>query len=259
MKKFLILTLIIAVTISAAAVMAYNPGGYSKEETAENSLHEFLGDQDQSVKFACTEKNHYGDYYKFSSEDGGEYYVDADTCTVSRAEFSFDWAVTNKVKISIEEAEKKARQFISEKSSLFDSSTIDITESGLLDHGGYKEYKFVFREVRDGVLLFKSAIISVSPSSGDIISYMSVDKKLEVSLLPEISEEKAIDLAISQFEGIQVVNTEAQLIIDYPGGKEQKLLWNIIIEGEPENYVLQGGSVIIDAVTGEVYTKSVVQ
>jgi len=120
MKKILILILIIAVTVSSAVVMANNLSSYSKEETAENSLHEFLGDKDQGVKFAGTGKNHYGDYYKFSSEDGGDYYVDADTYTVSRAEFSFDWAETNEVKISIEEAEKKALNFISEKSSISD-------------------------------------------------------------------------------------------------------------------------------------------
>lgn len=256
MKRILILTLIVAVIISAAAVMANNSFNYSEDEIAENSLHAFFGEKDQAVKYVGTGKNHYGEYYQFSTESGGNYYVDAGTYTVSRAEFPFEWSETNTVKISLEDAEQNAYNFIKEKSSLSGIDKSDLIDSSLLNHGSYKEYKFVFREVKDGVLLFNSAIVSVNPYSGDIISYVSVDKNLEISLAPEISEEKAIEIATNQFDNIRIVKKDAKIIVDYPDGTEQKLLWLVVIEGEPDNYILRGGSVIIDALSGEVYLKS---
>jgi len=237
-------------------IIEKNPGNYSEEQIASNSLRDFLGESAPGIELVGIETTHYGDFYKFTSGNGGEYYVDATTHTVSRATFPFDWDETKEVRMSMDDAEKKAREFISEKDSKSDIDGFDTIESRLLDHVSYKEYQFVFQEVKDGVLLFNSAVVSVNPSTGDVISYMSVNKKLEVSLIPEISEEEAMDIAMNQFGDIRLINNEARLIVDYPDGVEQRLLWNIMIEGEPENYVLQGGTVTIDAITGRVYSKS---
>nr|WP_245323765.1 PepSY domain-containing protein [Methanomicrobium sp. W14] len=202
------------------------------------------------------EETGFGNFYHFSTGDGGGYYVDNETFAVVRAVFSSERSSLSGLNITIEEAEKKARDFLKENASFCLDRSLETTDAKLLDHGSYKEYSFLFAAEEDGVILFKRASVSVSPSTGDILNYVSVCRDTEVSLVPKISEGEALEIAEKQFDGIVVNSSSAQLMVDYPEKDSQKLVWQVEITGKPKDYTLTGGIVSIDAQTGEVYMKS---
>ena len=156
----------------------------------------------------------------------------------------------------MEKAEKIARNFIADKISVSEADKLQIIEAELLDHGSYSEYSLIFNEVKDDVFLFNNVLILLNPSTGDIITYMRIFRETEISLVPSISEIEALRIAEDQFEGIVVTETDAKLTIYYPEKDEQKLIWLVEITGEPKDYVMMGGSVTMDAQTGEVYLKN---
>jgi hypothetical protein len=58
------------------------------------------------------------------------------------------------------------------------------------------------------------------------------------------------------FKGIEIEESSISPRIWYYGENLQKLVWDCTITGKPKDNVLQGGNVIIDAVTGEVISRS---
>jgi hypothetical protein len=72
----------------------------------------------------------------------------------------------------------------------------------LIDHdSGGKEYIFMWREFINSIGTPNFIRISVNPESGKIISYRAQQRIIEVSVLPKITREEAIDIAIAQFPG----------------------------------------------------------
>ncbi|EHQ35148.1 PepSY domain-containing protein [Methanoplanus limicola] len=229
--------------------------GIAGEDAAKTAVINFLANSSVILKYEGTGESYYGDYYKFSTDGGERYYVNSETLEITLAHFPVNWSETLDVRIEPEDAEDIARDYIAEKTSASNAEKLEITESKLLDHGAYKEYSITFNEIKDRVYLPNSALISLNPSTGEIITYMAISGETEVSLVPEISEDEALEIAKDQFDGIVVTESDARLIVDCPAGTEQKLLWRVDIKGKPKNYISVGGIVLIDAVTGEVILK----
>lgn len=260
---------VMAVIIILIAVFAFlvietkHPGdlsgdtsGYSDMELAEIAVREFTGNPSIVLEYEGEEEYNYAKFYQFSTAEGNRFYVDSASFDVCLAYFPGGRDEEAGVKISLEEAEEIARNFIADKSSISEAGKLQTIEAELLDHGSYSEYSLIFNEVKDDVFLFNNALITLNPSTGDVITYMRLFRETEISLVPAISEKEALRIAEDQFEGIVVTESDAKLTIHYPEDNEQKLIWMVEITGEPKDYVMMGGSVTIDAQTGEVYLKS---
>ncbi len=88
------------------------------------------------------------------------------------------------------------------------------------------------------------------------MSYIGIQREINCVLEPELSEEDALKIAEKQFPDIRVTETTAELSIEYTKPDVQSLTWVITMKGKPKDYVLQGGLVVIDALTGEVLMTS---
>jgi len=227
--------------------------GYSDVELAEIAVREFIGNSSVILEYKGTEETVYGDFYEFSTADGGMFYVDSVGFEISRARFPSDWNEMTEVKISLEDAEGIARDFIAEKTPRSEVEKLETIEGKLQDHGSFKEYSFTFNEIEDGVELLKYVHVALNPSTGDVISYIRLWRETEVSLVPAISDEEALKIAEDQFEGIVVTESDAWLTIQYPEENKQRLTWLVQITGEPKDFIMVGGLVSIDAQTGKVY------
>ncbi|WP_292366510.1 PepSY domain-containing protein [Methanoculleus sp. UBA208] len=242
------LCLVVAVSVVSAAG-ASAPIGV---DTAKERAQDFLNAPDATVQYQKTERLNLGEYYVFGTGDG-QIYVNARTGAVERATFDSARKDSRDVRLDRAAAEATARAYAEEKYSGFGKKNMRLTRSDLVSHGDAgSEYSYIWREEISGVLTPNTVVVNLNPSTGEIISYLGIQREIECSLEPKLSRDEALKIAAGQFPGIRVTNATADLSVEYTRPDAQTLTWVITIRGEPVDHVLQGGLVIIDAQTGEV-------
>ncbi|MBN2255573.1 MAG: PepSY domain-containing protein, partial [Deltaproteobacteria bacterium] len=176
---------------------------------------------------------------------------------VERIDFSEEKIInfetySKKVSLSKERALKIASFYATRFYRDFDTKKMQLVSADLIDHHFAREYRFVWEQLIDGVETPNCVMISINPATGKILTYIGLSRDIEVSLIPSVTQESALDIAVSQFPSIVPADSEATLRIDYPEKDDQRLVWMVEIQGEPVENVMQGGLVAIDAQTGEV-------
>lgn len=94
--------------------------------------------------------------------------------------------------------------------------------------------------------------MNLNPNTGEVISYLGIQREIQCQLEPALSRDEALKVAAGQFPGIRVTDATTDLSVEYTRPDTQMLTWVMTMRGEPEDHVLQGGLVVIDAQTGEV-------
>jgi len=251
MKRIWIIAIAcIIVTVSAAAATtASTPIGV---DTAKGNAEEFLGTTAVAVQFQKTEHLNHGEYYVFCTGDG-QIYVNAYTGAVERASFDRAREGSRENRLEAAETEAIAKAYAEEKYSGFAERNMRLIESKVVDHGDAgSEYAYVWREEINGVLTPNTVVVSLDPDSGDITSYIGIQREIRCPLEPSVTRDEALKIATGQFPEIRVTDATADLSIEYTQPGVQTLTWVITMKGEPEDHVLQGGLVVIDALTGNV-------
>ena len=219
-------------------------------EDAQRTVSEFSGDTIDNISYLETIEFPIGNQYIFSSPSGA-YYVNVETGIIERAHFHPAREHSGTIVYSQEEAREIARTYAEKNFPHFRDVNMTLIDEMLLDHGsGGYEYEFYWAVVREGVLTPSIVIIFINPSSGKITNFNAVHRDVTISLTPEIREEDAITRAMTAFPGIVPVETHASLSVFVDSGN-QALIWNIEIKGKPKEGIIQGGTVIIDAMTGK--------
>lgn len=238
---------------TASAVYISGPVGV---DAAKESAVQFLDNSGADVQYQEEDHLDIGDYYVFSTGNG-KVYVNMNTGIVERASFNDARKSSGKVLIDSTEAEKISKEYARENYDGFDDKNMQLTYSKLIDHvdAGY-EYSIVWRENIEGALTPNFVAIDINAESGEISSYIGIHRDIDCSVKPQISEEDALKIAEKQFPGIEVSKSESYLSIEYTKPDIQSLIWVITLKGEPANYSLYGGTVVIDAVNGNVLMTS---
>jgi len=246
--------LCLIVTISAvSAVIATAPIGV---DTAKENVQVFVNDPSVNIQYQDTKCLNLGDYYTFSTGNG-QLYVNVQTGMVERASFNDARKSSGEVRFDNARAKMVAREYAKEKYSGFADMNMKLIKSDSENHGDAgSEYSFIWRENVEGVLTPNTVVINVNPASGGIVSYIGIQRKINCVLEPELSEEDALRIAEKQFPDIRATETTAELSIEYTKPDLQSLTWVVTVKGKPEDHVLQGGLVVIDALTGEVLMTS---
>lgn len=221
-------------------------------EDAKTQIQAFIGGKDISVEYKGTMSIPSGDVVLFGSDDE-RYYINAQSGSVEGALFLKSLGNSKEVQFNAESAQKIAENYAKSKYRPFTQKNMQLTRSDLLDHGeGGKEYFFVWCEIVNGALTPNYVSISINPNTGEVISYIGIERALNVDLDPEISREGAIKAAVAQFKGIKVSNVDAQLAVIYVDQNEQCLAWVVTIDGKESDSTTQGGTVLVDAMSGKV-------
>ena len=242
------LCLVVAVSI-VSATGASAPIGV---DTAKGKAQDFLNAPDATVQYQKTERLNLGEYYVFGTGDG-QVYVNARTGVIERATFDSARKGCHDIRLDPAAAEVAARAYAEEKYSGFTKKNMRLTGSNLVSHGDAgSEYSYIWREENKGVLTPNTVVVNLNPSTGEVITYIGIQREIKCPLEPKLSRDEALKVAAGQFPGVRVTGATADLSVEYTRPDTQTLTWVITMRGEPEDHVLQGGLVVIEAQTGEV-------
>lgn len=250
--KWIPITAIICLVVAVSVVSATGANAPNGVDTAKGKAQDFLNAPDATVQYQKTERLNLGEYYVFGTGDG-QVYVNARTGVIERATFDSARKDSHEIRLDRAAAEAAARAYAEEKYSGFAKKSMQLTRSNLVSHGDAgSEYSYIWREEISGVLTPNTVVVNLNPSTGEIVSYIGIQREIECPLEPKLSRDEALKIAAGQFPGIRVTDATADPSVEYTRPDTQTLTWVITMKGEPEDHVLQGGLVVIDAQTGEV-------
>lgn len=242
---------IICIFIAVSAATAAGTSAPIGVDIAKGKAQEFINAPDATVQYQKTEHLNLGDYYVFNNGEG-QIYVNAYTGTVERASFSHAQKDSHGIRLDPAGAEAVAMAYAGEKYSVFAEKNMQLIESNLLSHSDEgSEYTYVWREEVEGVLTPNTVVVNLE-ENGDVTSYIGIQREIQCTLEPKVTRNEAQKIAAGQFPKIRVTDATADLSIEYTQPGMQALTWVVTMKGEPEDYVLQGGLVVIDAQTGDV-------
>ena len=251
MKKIIIVSILcIALMISSvSALAATTPIGV---DAARENVQKFVNTPLVQIQYQESKYLDLGDYYVFSTGNG-QAYVNMYTGAVERASFTDALESPGSIRHDFDQAKAIAGKYAEEKYPGFSDMNMHLTGSGLKNHGDAgSEYSFIWREKINDTLTPNIVVVNVNSDSGKVISYIGIQREITCSSEPGISRDNAIKIAEEQFPGIRVSESSADLSIEYTKPGIQSLTWVITLKGEPDDHVLQGGLVVIDALTGKV-------
>ncbi len=242
------LYLVIAVSVASVA----GAGAPIGVDTAKGKAQGFLDAPDATVQYQKTERLNLGEYHVFGTGEG-QVYVNARTGVVERATFDSARKDSHNIRLDRAAAEAAARAYAEKKYRGFAEKNMRLTRSNLVAHGDAgSEYSCIWREEIEDVLTPNTVVVNVNPGTGEIMSYLGIQREIKSPLEPKLSRDEALKIAAGQFPGIRVTDATADLSVEYTRPDTQTLTWVITMRGEPADHVLQGGLVVIDAQTGEV-------
>jgi len=250
--KWIPITAIICLVIAVSVASVAGAGTPIGVDTAKGKAQGFLDAPDATVQYQKTEHLNLGEYYVFGTGEG-QVYVNTRTGVVERAAFDTARKNSHEIRLDRAGAEAAARAYAEKKYSGFAEKNMQLIESNLVAHGDAgSEYSCIWREEIEDVLTPNTVVVNVNPDTGEIISYLGIQREIRCPLEPALSRDEALKAAAGHFPGIRVTDATADLSIEYVRPDTQTLTWVITMKGEPEDHILQGGLVVIDAQTGDV-------
>jgi hypothetical protein len=171
MKKIIIVSILcIALMISTVyALTATSPIGV---DAAKENVQKFVNTPLVQIQYQESKYLDLGDYYVFSTGNG-QACVNMYTGVVERASFTDALESPGNLKLDSVQAEAIADKYAKEKYPGFSDMNMQLTGSGLTNHGDAgSEYSFIWREKIKDVLTPNMVVVNVNPDSGKVISYI---------------------------------------------------------------------------------------
>jgi hypothetical protein len=194
----------------------------------------------------------HGKAFELATDDG-TYYVNTATGDVELAYFKHGNNGLSDIKLTKDQAQNKALAYAKKYYRDYLNKSMQLVRSEVLDHGDAgKEYVFIWNEEINGVYTLNQVMVTVDPGTGEVASYVGIQRPLLVKPELVISKDDAIDKAIGLFDGIFVKDSSAEPHIVYLEDGTQCVAWIVEVTGEEKDGGIPGGSVTIDAVNGEI-------
>lgn len=224
---------------------------FNENDNAINSVKQFKGDYNAEIDMYGYEYIPHAKYIVLFNKNT-EYWVNSDSYKVERYSSYDDLDNCKTDLITKKEAIGIAESFIEAHDREIKLHNFSLVMNELMDGGDISTYNFLWRtyigEIEGPSFIF----VSINPTTGAVIHYISITRPIIVSLENEITQEKAELIAIDQFPGIIIEHTDSRLKVGYDESGVQRLIWICSVTGAPKDYILQGGIVHIDAYSGEL-------
>lgn len=264
MKILPIIWVIVVLMIIIPQAMADNDFELNEKLFAKDAIEKFLNLSNLDIQLVGQLSTNSGTFEIYKS-DTSFYYINSESNSVEGAVFLESPEQSKIVRLTPLDAQQNAQQFAIDHYNTFTEKNFQLIYAELIDHGdGGKEYLFIWREFIESTGTPNIVQISVNPESGKILSYTGIQRDVEVSVLPEITKDEAIDIAFTCFPklSVQRESIPAYLSIEYITPRTQSLTWTVIIKHEWIQSISfnqieysNGGIVVIDAQTGKVLIK----
>lgn len=219
----------------------------------KENIQKFSESENEGITYLGKKEFPLGVMYEVGTDAGDRYYINANTgdieVAVIRNAIPLKSMSTNDIGNLIDPvqkfAEKNYRNFTAKKMTLADAKIIDHGDAG-------KEYVFYWNEMSGEAYTLSSVMVSVYPDMNNTITYVAFDRPLLIGTTPKITRDDAESSAMRTFDMAAAAKPTSKLLV-IPYGNSQKLVWLVdIVEKGNEEGFSHGGSVTVDAISGEV-------
>ncbi|MFA4878273.1 MAG: hypothetical protein WC586_12790 [Methanoregula sp.] len=217
---------------------------------AKENIQKFTGSDADAINGITLMKTYVGDVYQVTTEADNVYNINVKTGQVETAMIQADPDYSVKGK-DISSMEKVAEAFVEKHYTNFKDKKMTLVASKVIDHGGIgKEYVYSWNEKSGNAYTLSFASVSFFPDDNRVY-YHGTDRELLVDTLPKVSQVDAQKTGERSFEMGSAAETQSRLIV-MPSGDSQILVWMVDTVEYDKLGFAHGGSVIIDAISGEV-------
>lgn len=264
MKK---IALIVIGMVTIAAILGNllfvvfpQPAAEAKPIDPTESIRQFIGDSEAVVVFEERMVNVAGEPFETYRVNNDRFIVDPETGMVTGARFV---ETPRKIQgsLSVEQAKNSAKIFAQLHYHNFNSRNMVLTESQAIDHGdAATEYSYTWNEQDQRINTGNLVHVSLY-TDGRIMSYHARDKTASRLEPARISKSQAIDTATryvietTKVSNISSNETSAQLTVMMDGSNRVVWIVSVVFQYMDLRFGFEdhrGGSVYIDAMTGEV-------
>jgi uncharacterized membrane protein YkoI len=250
MKKVIFL-IVFSIIIVATAVSASNLVVIVSPDMAKESVKEFMNNSKIDLILGDELSFPTGEFYVMGT-NSDEFWVNKNSGIVERATFYSEMFKTSNDLISKEKALEIASSYAKKHYKNFETVNMRLDYQEFHDTGIDTEYTFIWHEYQQDIETVSFVLVTVNANSGGIIEYAGISRDIDVSLKPIVTEKKAVEIASNYFDIPASDVKSIQLKVINLNLMDQRLIWEVIMEGKPVNYTLQGGSVQIDANDGNI-------
>jgi len=250
MKSFhylLVLCILLGCCIPAISI-SVSPSGI---DNAKSAVKEFMGSPNIEIESCRYEHTPHAEYTVMFDKNT-EYWVNSDTTRVERYSAYEELDNFKDIRVSLEGAQVIAESFIKAHDKAIDLQDFSLVMNEFVDGGDVTTYYFLWRKYIGEIESPSFIFVSVNPTTGTIIDYISIDRLVTVSLENKITQEEAESIALKEFPGIEEATTNSTLKVGYDEQGDQRLIWECSVVAAQKDYIHQGGIVHIDAHTGEI-------
>jgi hypothetical protein len=247
------LSLILAYSVSAVDTSRGTDGLLSPEtiETGfvKENIQKFTGSADETVTCHDIMEFSSGKVYEVTTKTE-RFYVNAKTGDIETAIIRNGLSACSITAKDLAGMKDQAESFVRKNYRNFNEKEM-VFESQIIDHGDAgKEYLFAWNEKAGEAYTPSAVMISVFPDSGSI-AYIGIDRPLLIDTTPKVSQETARETAIDTFAMGSSAEVQSKLVV-VPDGESQKLVWIVDTIEQGKDDIGHGGTVIVDALSGEV-------
>ena len=224
---------------------------------AINKIHQYNGKYNDPINFEQNISSTTGEAYVMASRNE-TYFVNQKTGNVQGAVYLNNASNSSIVSLSQNEALKIAQNYaIQHYCNATEFENMQLTTSELLDHGDSgKAYSFIWNEINNSAVTSSSVAIMVNPNTGKIISYNGLNAPVLVSTEPKITEANAVKIAVKYVNDIQSPNTKAELHVIGSDASTQKLVWQVLVQGNSTKNTTSSTIISVDAISGDILNVS---
>jgi hypothetical protein len=145
--------------------------------------------------------------------------------------------------LTSEDARSAAVKYLQTLRSPIEGMDVSVEEG---TGGGFPGYTVTFQRTADGVLLPDYRIVEIDGTDGSLISLVDVRRPLDALQAPQISQGRAIQLALETTSNAHVAGIAQTVTFDRTG--QQLQVWQVSLL--PDDPTAPGSVVLIDTQTG---------
>jgi hypothetical protein len=251
------LSLILACSAAAVADTGQNSDTRITPDTigtgiVKENILKFAESSDAVVTYMGTKEFPLGKMYEIATDSGDRYYINANTGDIEVALIRNAVPAKSMIAKDIGSMKEPVQKFVEKNYRNFTTKKMTLADSKIIDHGDAgKEYVFYWNEMSGEAYTLSSVTVSVYPDMDNTITYVGFDRQLLIDTTPEVSQAGAEVTALRTFKMGAAAKTTSKLLV-VPDGSSQKLVWLVDTFEQDKEGFSHGGSVTVDAISGEV-------
>ena len=261
----ILLGLSLVLTCSASALVDNNQdpdanlaSGIIDSRIVKENIQNFIGSANETITSHGIKELPTGEVFEITTKNG-RFYVNTTTGEIESAIIRNGLSASSIKADDLDHMKDQVMTFVKKHYKNFRSKNMVLTESKIIDHGDAgKEYLFIWNEIIGETYTMSTVQIAVLPNWDNSITYIGIDRPLLIDPTPKVAKEDAQQKALQVFNMNLSAETQSRLVI-IPYENNQKLVWRIKTVELDNNNTSHGGTVIVDAVSGNVLSTNPLQ